>query len=200
MRVWLSALFLVAVFSLPGRVALGEGKLPAVTVMVVDVQAALQQSQAARSARIQRDQFLQSIQGELEASRKALKDVENELVRLKPTLPPEQWQVRARSFEQQVFEFNQRFQRGNQAVEKSFRTAMGEVSDALNLVTEEVASELGANLVLPKAQIVMHDPRMEVTAMIVERLNKKLPNAQFPVPVPEGEAANNKPQSPAKKK
>ena len=97
------------------------------------------------------------------------------------------WQQKARSFEQQVFEFNQRFQRNNQAVEKSFRTAMGELSDALAQVTEELAGELGANLVLPKSQIFLHDPRMEVTQLVIERLNKKHPSVAFPPPVIEGE-------------
>lgn len=180
-------------------------KLPAATVMVVDVQAALSQSLAAKSVRAQRDRYLQDFQNELETGRKSLKDTENELVRDKSSMPPEAWQQKARDFEQRVFEFNQRFQRNTQAVEKSFRQAMSTLSDALTQVTEEMAGEMGANLVLPKSQIFLHDPRMEQTQQVIDRLNKKYPSVAFPMPELEGAPAGKtpdaaKPASPAKKK
>lgn len=175
------------------------GKLPVATIMVVDVQAALQQSVAAKNVRIQRDQYLQSFQAELDGNRAALKETEADLVKQKPTMAAEVWQQKARAFEQQVYEFNQRFQRNNQAVEKSFRAAMGELSEALAQVTEELASEQGANLVLPKSQIFLHDPRMELTQQVIERLNKKHPSVNFPAPTIEGEAGP-RPSTPAKKK
>ncbi|HTH16906.1 MAG TPA: OmpH family outer membrane protein [Magnetospirillum sp.] len=174
-------------FAIPAGAETASVKLPAATIMVVDVQAALQQSIAAKAVRVQRDQYLQAYQAESESNRAALKDIENDLVKQKSAMAPEVWQQKARSFEQQVFEFNQRFQRNNQAVEKSFRVAMGELSDALAQVTEELAGELGANLVLPKSQIFLHDPRMEVTQLVIERLNKKHPSVNFPPPVVEGE-------------
>lgn len=173
-------------------------KLPTATVMVVDVQGAIQQSVAAKGLRVQRDQFLQGFQAELEKNRGSLKETENELVRQKSAMAPEAWQQKARAFEQQVFEFNQRFQRNNQAVDKSFRAGMGELSDALAQVTEELAGELGANLVLPKSQIFLHDPRMEMTQQVVERLNKKFPSVNFPTPVVEGDAPRA--PTPVKKK
>lgn len=186
-------------FAVPAVAEPATPKLPSATIMVVDVQAALQQSLAAKSLRSQRDQHLQSFQAELEKNRAALKETEAELVKQKSAMAPEAWQQKARSFEQQVYEFNQRFQRSNQAVEKSFRTGMGELSDALAQVTEELAGELGANLVLPKSQIFLHDPRMEVTQQVIERLNKKHPTANFPVPTIEGDG-NPRIPSPAKKK
>ncbi|MGE5517285.1 MAG: OmpH family outer membrane protein [Bacteroidota bacterium] len=186
-------------FAVPALAETAPAKLPVPTVMVVDVQAALQQSLAAKGLRSQRDQYLQGFQAELDKNRAALKDIENDLVKQKSAMAPEIWQQKARSFEQQVYEFNQRFQRNNQAVDKSFRTGMGELSDALAQVTEELAGELGANLVLPKSQIFLHDPRMEVTQQVIERLNKKFPTVNFPAPTVEGDSTPRIPL-PAKKK
>lgn len=195
-----AALAIQLAFALPAAAAEpAPGKLPVPTVMVLDVQAALQQSLAAKSLRAQRDQYLQGFQADLDKNRGALKEMENELVKQKSAMAPDIWQQKARSFEQQVFEFNQRFQRNNQAVDKSFRTAMSELSDALAQVTEELAGELGANLVLPKSQIFLHDPRMEVTQQVIERLNRKYPSVNFPVPTVEGEVSPRLPL-PAKKK
>lgn len=177
--------------------AAGAGKIPAPVIAVLDVQGALQQSVAAKGAREQRDRFLQNFQAQQEASRKALKEEEAELVRQRTGMPAEQWQAKARAFEQRVFEFNQRFQKTNQSVEKSFRTAMGELSQALAQVADEVANEVGANLVLPKSQIFLHDPRMEITPQVVDRLNRKVASVAFPTPEVEGQPA---PKAPAKKK
>lgn len=186
-------------FAVPALAEPASGKLPTATVMVVDVQAALQQSLAAKGLRSQRDQYLQGFQAELEKNRAALKETENELVKQKSAMAPETWQQKARAFEQQVFEFNQRFQRNNQAVDKSFRNGMSELSDALAQVTEELASEVGANLVLPKSQIFLHDPRMEMTQQVVDRLNKKFPSVNFPAPAVEGDGSPRLPAA-AKKK
>lgn len=186
-------------FAVPVHAESASAKLPTASVMVVDVQAALQQSLAAKALRSQRDQYLQMFQAELEKNRAALKETETDLVKQKSAMAPEAWQQKARTFEQQVYEFNQRFQRNNQAVDKSFRSGMGELSDALAQVTEELAGELGANLVLPKSQIFLHDPRMEVTQPVIERLNKKYPSVSFPAPTIEGDGTPRVP-APAKKK
>lgn len=53
-------------FAVPAVAEPAPSKLPAATVMVVDVQAALQQSLASKSLRTQRDQYLQGFQSELE--------------------------------------------------------------------------------------------------------------------------------------
>lgn len=180
-----------AVFS---RDASAQGVMPAPVVIVVDVQAALQKSSAAKSIRAERDHYAQTYQSEMDEQRKSLKDVENQLLKEKAALPSEEWQTKARAFERQVYDFNQRFQKSNQAIEKSFRTAMGELSQALAQVTEEVAGEMGANLVLHKMQVFLHDPRMEVTQIVIDRLNKRFPSIAFPAPVDEGQPAP-KPQA-----
>lgn len=162
-------------------------KLPPTIVMVVDVQEAIQQSVAGKSIRSQRETYVQTLQATAEGNRKQLKDAEAELMRQKGAMAPEAWQQKARAFEQQVFEFNQRYQKNSQAVEKSFHQAMQDLSATLARVTEEVASEVGATLVMPKSQIFLHDPRMEKTAAVIERLNKKYPAIPFPVPQVDGE-------------
>ncbi len=198
-RLGLAVLAVNLAFVVPAVAEQATTKLPTATVMVVDVQAALQQSSAAKALRAQRDQYLQTLQAELDKNRASLKDTENELVKQKSAMAPDVWQQKARTFEQQVFQFNQRFQRNNQAVDKSFRAGMSELSDALAQVTEELAGELGANLVLPKSQIFLHDSRMEQTQRVIERLNSKYPSVTFPAPAVEGDGSPRVP-TPAKKK
>lgn len=176
---------LAVAFSFGGAglaVAADAPKPPPPVVVIIDVQTAQRDAGAAQAARTQREQFMQRYQTEFETGRKTLKDTENDLVRQKATLSPEAWAQKAREFEQRVADYNRRYQGVLQAVEKSYAAAMNEVMTALIQVTEEIASEYGANLVMHKQQVFLHSPSMDVTAVVLERLNKRKPSVTFPTP------------------
>lgn len=166
-----------------------SARVPAPVVIVVDHQAVIQQSVAGRAVRAQRDKYVQGFQSEFDAGRKALKEMEGELLKQKAVLSADAWQQKTRAFEKEVFDFNKRFQATNQAIEKSFRQAMTELNQAVIQVIEEVATETGANLVLPSQQTILQDPRLEVTATVVDRLNRRFTSVNFPPPVLDGEGA-----------
>ncbi len=160
----------------------GGSPLPTPVIMVVDPQAVLQRSKAGQAVRAEHDRYLESMQSELDANRKALKETESELMQEKAVLGQEAWQQKARAFEQRVAELNQRYQRGNLAVENSYRIAIGALTRAFDQVTEEVAAEVGCNLILPMQQVILHDPRMDLTNTIIARMDKKIPAVEFPTP------------------
>jgi outer membrane protein len=157
--------------------------LPVPMVMVVDPQQVLQQSKAGQTLRTEHDRYQQSFQVDLESSRKALSEIEADLMKQKPVLSQDSWQQKGRDFEQKVVELNKRFQKANLAVETSYRSAMGELTRDFGQITEEVAAEAGANLVLPLQQVVVHDPRMDMTQAVIERMDRKFPSVIFPPPV-----------------
>ncbi|MDA8231250.1 MAG: OmpH family outer membrane protein [Magnetospirillum sp.] len=163
--------------------------LPQSVIIVVDPQAAMQQSKAGQAIRVEHDKYRQKYQTEFETIRKSLTEDGNDLAKQKPVMKQEIWQKKARAFDQRVYEFNQRYQSANLAVEKSYREAMGELGQAFADVTAEVANEVGANLVLPIQQVVLHDPRMDMTKAVIERMNRKYPSVTFPVPVIKADSA-----------
>ncbi len=173
--------------------------LPTPVIMVVDPQAVLQKSKAGQAVRVEHDHYLQSMQSELDTNRKALKENENELMKEKAVLSQEAWQQKARAFEQQVVELNQRYQKGNLAVEKSYRVAITALTRAFDQVTEEVAGEVGCNLILPMQQVILHDPRMDLTQTVIDRMNKKIPTVDFPTPLLDSDSARPSGGQPDKK-
>ncbi|TAN76978.1 MAG: OmpH family outer membrane protein [Magnetospirillum sp.] len=175
-------------------------KIPVPVVIVVDHQAAMQQTAAGKAIAAQNDQWRKTFETDFEARSKALKVEEAELVRQKPVMSQELWQQKARAFEQGVMEFNQNYQRARQAVEKSYRQALSTLGAAFEQEIRAVATELGANLVLPKQQTHLYDPRMDVTALVIERLNKRLPSIDFPPPQVEGGSGGKAQPAPRKGK
>lgn len=175
---------------LPARAAPApEAKISAPVVIVVDTTRIQRNSLAAKAISAQRDQYQQQFQNEFETARKRLQQEEAELSKQKAVLGPQAFEERARAFNEEVAAFQRRYQAAIRALEKSTATALNELQKVTIEATSEVASEMGAGLVLHKQNVFLHDERMDVTDMVIERVNKRLPAVAFPVPVVEGEPA-----------
>lgn len=153
-----------------------------VSLIIVDIQQAQRESMPGKALASQRDKYQQSFQTEFNAARQALQRSDQDLAKQKGTMPPEAYDQKVKALELQVVAFQNRTQMAVRALEKSTDVAMAELMNAILTITGEIAAEMGANLVLPKQQVVLHEPRMDVTAQVIERLNRKLPAVNFPVP------------------
>jgi outer membrane protein len=152
-------------------------------VIIVDVPQAQRDSIAGKALIAQRDKYQQKFQAEFNAARQQLQASDQDLAKQKNMMSPEAFDLKAKGLEQQFIAFQRHTQVAIRALEKSTDTASTELMNNILAVTGDVASEMGATLVLPKHLIVLHDPRMDVTPLVIERLNKKLPTINFPVPV-----------------
>jgi len=155
----------------------------AASIIIVDVQQAQRDSVAGKSLMVQRDKYQQSFQNDFNTARLQLQGADQDLAKQKATLSPEAYDQKAKALEQQVIAFQRRTQVAVRALEKSTELAAAELMNNILGITGEIAGEMGATLVLPKQQVVLHEPRMDVTAQVIERLNRKLPSINFPEPV-----------------
>jgi Skp family chaperone for outer membrane proteins len=171
-------------------------------VIVVDVQAIQRDSLAGKSITSQREKYQMQFQSELDATRKQLQETEQELAKQQGATPQPIFAQKVQAFEQQAAGFQRRAQGAVRALDKSSSLASNDLSKAIIEATNDVAGELGANLVLHKHQVFLHDPRMDVTQMVLDRVNKRLPTIAFPTPVVEGEggATASAPTASAKSK
>jgi len=125
---------------------------------------------------------------------------DQDLAKQKGTMPQDAYDQKVKALEMQVVAFQNRTQMAVRALEKSTDAAMAELMNAILTITGEIAAEMGANLVLPKQQVVLHEPRMDVTAQVIERLNRKLPTVNFPVPQVDDASSSEPPPSKSGKK
>ncbi len=170
-----------------------------VVAIIVDVQQAQRESSAGKALIAQRDKFQQSLQAEFNATRQNLQASDQELAKLKGTIAQSAFDEKAKALELQVVAFQRRTQVAVRALEKSTEIATAELMNGILGITGEIANEMGANLVLPKQQVVLHQPHMDVTGQVIERLNRRLPTIIFPVPVVDEPSAPPTPAKPAKK-
>lgn len=189
----LAVLALAAAGAAPARAQRAGG--PAVSLIIVDIQQVQRESMPGKSLAAQRDKYQQNFQTEFNAARQSLQRSDQELAKQKGTMPQEAYEQKVKALEMQVVAFQNRTQMAVRALEKSTDQAMAELMNAILSITGEIAAEMGANLVLPKQQVVLHEPRMDVTAQVIERLNRKLPSVNFPAPLVEESSPAAEPSS-----
>lgn len=172
----------------PGLAAAADNAVPAkpsvspTVIVVVDANRVQRESMAGRGVVAARDHYQQSFNAEFEATRKRLQEAEQDLARRRAALTPDAFQEQARELNNKVADFQRQYQGAVRALDKSSAAASNELQKAVIAVTSEVASEMGAGLVLHKQQVFLHDERMDITNVVIERLNKRLASVPFPAP------------------
>ncbi len=157
-------------------------QLPAPVIIVIDLQEVVKDSAAGKAILAQRDKYLQQYQAEFGKEEQGLREAEQELARQRTVLSPEAFAEKRRGFEQQVIELQRKAQERRKDLEEAFGKAMSQLNQAVVKVSDEIAQQYGANMVLGKNQVFLHDPKMEVTLAAIKRLDEVLPSVEFPVP------------------
>lgn len=163
--------------------------IPAPVIGVVDIDEIQRESMASKALLVQLNKYRQEFQQESVAEDKALRATQQEIEQQRKTLTPEALTEKARAFDLSVADFQRKDQARRQALEKSFNLAMGKVQQAMFEATRKVATEHGANIILPRGQVLLFDDKMNMTKEIVALMDKALPTVDFPQPVIEPGAA-----------
>lgn len=177
--------------------------VPAPVVGVVDIDEIQRESLASKALLLQLNKYRQEFQQETMAEDKALGGTKQEIEQQRKMLTPEALAEKARAFDLSYAEFQRKVQARRQALEKSFNQAMGKVQQAMYEATRKVATEHGANIVLPRGQVLLFDDKMNMTKEIIALMDKALPTVDFPPPQIESETGlqpSPAQQTPPKKK
>jgi Skp family chaperone for outer membrane proteins len=156
--------------------------MPTPVIAIVDVDQIFQDSVAAKGVRAQAEKFQQTFQTEMSSKENALRVTQQDIDQQRKTLSQEAFAEKARAFDQSVQEFQKEGMARRRALDKSLNTAMGQVQQAMLAATQQVASSHGANMVLPRSQVVLFDDKMNLTKEIIAAMDKKLPHVELPTP------------------
>jgi len=177
--------------------------VPTPVIGVVDIDEIQRDTLASKALLVQLNKYRQEFQQESVAEDKALRATKQEIEQQSKTLQPEVLAEKARAFDLSVAEFQRKDQARRQALEKSFNQAMGKIQQAMFEATRKVATEHGANIILPRGQVLLFDDKMNMTKEIIALMDKALPTVDFPTPQIVPDQAQQQPpaqQTPPKKK
>ncbi|MDQ2101371.1 OmpH family outer membrane protein [Azospirillum isscasi] len=158
--------------------------LKAPVIAVVDVQKIMQESNASKGVSKSFESLRETYQKEIASLEDKLRKSEEELRKQQTVLAPDALANKRRDFEKQVGEVQKTVQSRKRALENALNEAMAVVHKNMVEIVADVARERGANLVLARQQFVLVDTQIDVTDVVLERVNKKLPQVALTVPKP----------------
>src|SRR5215475_2642923 len=181
----------------------------ALTVMVVDVQALLQNSKAAKMVRGQIEQKRNEYTKEISHQEEVLRTERDSLQRQQASMSADALNQKGREFQQKVNDLERNVQGKRQALEKSNGEALSKIQEEMLKIIADIAKQRKANLVLQRADIVLFDQSFDVTDEVLQKLDEQMPTltvnfvAPTPppaAPAPAAAAAQPSPSAPPKKK
>ncbi len=171
--------FSIFILSMVFLVSTAESK--SISIGVIDIQAVLKSSVAARSIRPQMDQLKRKYQKKFRKAEGNLRKLKQDLQRERAVLP-EGYPERLKAFQRRVRETQREIQTVNRMIDRAFANSMRKVNQALRDITMEVAQEKLLQFVLPKRSLIFYDKQFDITKIVSERLNKRLPNVLVIMP------------------
>jgi hypothetical protein len=113
----------------------------------------------------------------------ALRDLGQALGNERSKLTPEQIRNKERELQDRITESRRLFGERNRIIQEGGQYVMAQIDRAVEMVTQQVATSRGINLVLNRAQILGTTNDFDLTPQVVTELNKVLPAVVIP---PEG--------------
>lgn len=158
--------------------------LPAVTIAVVDMERILQTSDAAQNIQAQLEVEREAFAGEVTELEEGLRGAEQELRRQRTILSQEAFNEQLRAFESRAGETQREVALRNRALEVGLNEALAVLLNNARQVVAEIAQEKGANVVLARRQVLLADRSLELTDLVLEALNERLPTIEVTIPDP----------------
>jgi Skp family chaperone for outer membrane proteins len=161
-------------------------------VMVVDVQALLQNSKAAKMVRSQIEQKRGEYTKEISHQEELLRTERDSLQRQQASLSPESLNQKGRDFQQKVNDLERSVQSKRQALEKSNGDALQKIQEEMLKIIADIAKQRKANLVFQRTDLVLFDQAFDVTDEVLQKLDEQMPTltVNFVAPVPPSASAS----------
>jgi len=163
--------------------AISQG-LPETVVAVIDFQKLERDALAAKNIRSQVEAYRAKYAATISHEEEQLRQQEQELKRQRAILSPEAFAQRRREFEDSVARLQRQVQNRTRRLERSIEASLASVNKVLGPIIKELSGEFGFTLVLDKRQVRYIDDRFDITPVVLQHLDGRLP--QVTVPPPEG--------------
>ena len=165
--------FLAGWATTPAR---GEEQL---RLVVIDTQRIYRDAAAVKGLQKYIDDQRSSYQDELRKKEESLRAADQALARQRTVLSAEAFAQKRRGLEEQIANLQREIQTRRKGLEKQFSEGMKTVQTVLVEVSQEIAQQRDAWLVIEKSAVVLVKPDLEITDEALKRLDKKLPKVDL---------------------
>ena len=151
-------------------------------IAVIDVQRVMRDSTAAVGMRQAIEERRSAYQKEIGSLEESLRGREKELAQRGLNISPDQFGERQREFQTAVTDLGRLVEARKRQINQAMGDAMQQIQAALGKIIEEVVAERDLTLVLPRSQVVFSAEPLEITDVVLDRLNQRMPSVSIALP------------------
>jgi Skp family chaperone for outer membrane proteins len=173
---------------------------PPPVIGVVGLPEVFEASVAARGIRQTVQERLARLNDDAQREQASWRDAQQQLASQRTTLTADQLRDRERELQERVANGQRILRERNAAIQQAGQRALAEVERTALYVIGQVAESRGLNIVMNRAALILAVDEMDITAAVVEQLNRALPSVQVeaePGAAPAAATAPAAPQRPA---
>jgi Skp family chaperone for outer membrane proteins len=153
---------------------------PAAIVGVLSIPDVMRTSTAFQAADKEFVARRQKLNEDAQKEQVALRDLGQALANERSKLSPEQIRNREKELQDRIGESRRVFGDRNRIIQEASQYVMAQIDRAVEMVTQQVATSRGINLVLNRAQILGTTNDFDLTPAVVDDLNKVLASVVIP--------------------
>lgn len=155
---------------------------PGVSPVVLDWDGVLANSKAMKSVQEQFLKYQAALQTKVDEEGKALKKAEEELQRKRTLLAPEQFAAETKKYQERFVAMQRMVQETNGKLNQVRVEATAKVQDVLREEVLKLVKANGISVVFNLRQTLYADPRMDISQIVLDNLDKALPTVQVTDP------------------
>lgn len=179
----------------PAKPVAATGKAPAAIILFLDRGTVLRQSAVGKDMYAQVEAMAKKMETEFAPENKKLQADVAALQQQAGVLSQEVRNQKIKELETRRQAFQKKVSDRQAAIQNGLAVARGQVEKALGPILEKIMVERSANLLLDRGLVVLGATDLDVTAVVVQRLNTALPKVTVTPVAPKPTAA--KPAAPA---
>jgi len=145
-------------------------------IAVVDVEAILSSSKAAKSIKKQVDEkrkiFLESVKEQEDKLRAEQKEIEKK----RADMSKEDLTKTAQNFEKRRIKARNTLQKKKSALDKSYSKAMNKLTETITEACQKIADEQKIDLVITRQNIIIGSKSLDITSDVMAQMDEKLPS------------------------
>lgn len=168
----------------------------AATFAFVDVQRIMHESAAAKSIRSQLERQGKAYEAEINAQSEKLAAEEDALKKQRASLSPDSFATKQREFQGKVEAVRRQVERRRQQLAFAQEDALKKVQPVFNEVVSAAAKEFGASIVLDTSQVLVSSNALNITDIVMRRMDEKLPSVTVNFNAPAGSGTGAPPPPP----
>lgn len=150
-------------------------------IAVVDIQQLLVASKAAKSIQESAEAARKKYQKDVEKIEKGLKDTEAAIVKDREKLSKEEFIKKQQEFQKELIDGQKKVAEMNQKLDHAVAESLNKIREEIVTIVAEMAEKNGYDLVISRQEVVIVSKKMDITAAVMEALNKKLPSAKIKI-------------------